>query len=84
MARMKNHYGRMPLCGMISGYNDVEPAEVDFTPILMRRIGIQGFIVLDFAARFAEGSAQLARWILRGGSGCLNTERASISGALRV
>jgi NADPH-dependent curcumin reductase CurA len=65
MLRM-NLYGRMPLCGMISGYNAAEPAKVDFTPILMRRIGIQGFIVLDFAAKFAEGSAQLARWVLEG------------------
>ena len=50
MPRM-NLYGRMPLCGMISGYNAVEPVKADFTPILMRRIGIQGFIVLDFAAK---------------------------------
>ena len=65
MARM-NLYGRMPLCGMISGYNAAAPVKADFTPILMRRIGIQGFIVLDFAAKFAEASTQLARWVLEG------------------
>jgi NADPH-dependent curcumin reductase CurA len=65
MPRM-NLYGRMPLCGMISGYNATEPYKVDFTPILMRRIGIQGFIVIDFAAKYAEGAAQLAQWVMEG------------------
>ena len=65
MPRM-NLYGRMPLCGMISGYNAVEPVKADFTPILMRRIGIQGFIVLDFAAKYGEGAAQLAQWVAEG------------------
>lgn len=65
MSRM-NLYGRMPLCGMISGYNTAEPAKGDFTPIMMRRIGIQGFIVLDYAARYAEGASQLAQWVLEG------------------
>ena len=32
----------------------------------MRRIGVQGFIVLDFAAKFAEGTSQLAQWVLEG------------------
>jgi NADPH-dependent curcumin reductase CurA len=43
-----------------------EPAKADFTPILMHRIGIQGFIVLDFAAKFAEGTSQLAQWVMQG------------------
>ena len=65
MTRMNLH-GRMPLCGMISGYNAAQPAKADFTPILMRRIVIQGFIVLDYAAKFGEAAAQLAQWVLEG------------------
>ena len=65
MPRM-NLWGRMPLCGMISTYNATEPVKADFTPILMRRIGIQGFIVIDFAAKYGEGAAQLAQWVLEG------------------
>jgi NADPH-dependent curcumin reductase CurA len=65
MARM-NLYSRMPLCGLISDYNAAKPAKVEFEPILMRRIGIQGFISFDFAAKFAEGSAQLIQWVLDG------------------
>ena len=65
MARM-NLYGRMPLCGLISDYNNAEAAKADFSPILMRRIGIQGFIITDFAGRYAEGATQLAQWIAEG------------------
>ena len=66
MARM-NLFGRMPLCGMISGYNTGDPAmRADFSPILMRRIEVRGFIVIDFMEKFAEGAMQLATWVAEG------------------
>lgn len=65
MARM-NLFGRMPLCGMISGYNSGEPMRADFAPILMRRIEVRGFIVSDFMDRFTEATTQLATWYLEG------------------
>ena len=65
MARM-NLFSRMPLCGMISGYNTGEPMRADFSPILMRRITVRGFIVIDFMAKFAEGTMQLAQWVAEG------------------
>jgi NADPH-dependent curcumin reductase CurA len=65
MPRM-NLFGRMPLCGMISGYNSGEPMRADFAPILMRRIEVRGFIVSDFMDRFTEATTQLATWYLEG------------------
>ena len=65
MARM-NLFSRMPLCGMISGYNSGEPMRADYSPILMRRIEIRGFIVIDFMEKFAEGAMQLAQWVVEG------------------
>lgn len=65
MPRM-NLFGRMPLCGMISGYNSGEPMRADFSPILMRRIEVRGFIVSDFMDRFTEATTQLATWYLEG------------------
>lgn len=65
MARM-NLFSRMPLCGMISGYNTGEPMRGDFSPILMRRIEVRGFIVIDFMDKFAEGAMQLAQWVVEG------------------
>lgn len=65
MERM-NLFSRMPLCGMISGYNSGEPMRADYSPILMRRIEIRGFIVIDFMEKFAEGTMQLAQWVIEG------------------
>lgn len=61
MAAM-NQNGRVVLCGMISGYNSGEPMRGRFDLILTKRLHVQGFIVLDFLPRFAEGIAQLAQW----------------------
>lgn len=65
MARM-NLFSRMPLCGLISGYNSSEPMPVDFSTILIKRISVRGFIVLDFADRFTEGTNQLIQWVSQG------------------
>ncbi|HAN29715.1 MAG TPA: NADP-dependent oxidoreductase, partial [Haliea salexigens] len=65
MARM-NLFGRMPLCGMISGYNSGEPMRADFSSILMRRIEVRGFIVSDFMDRFPAATQELATWYLEG------------------
>jgi hypothetical protein len=59
--------GRMLLCGLISGYNGGTAGFGDFSPILMRRLSVRGFIVSDFAARWEEATSQLIRWV-RGGT----------------
>ena len=67
LARM-NNFGRVALCGMISTYNDTEPVPgpADFGRILMRRILIKGFIVIDYIPRSAEAFAELAPWVISG------------------
>ncbi len=67
VSRMKL-FGRMPLCGMISGYNatDAQEEAGRWTLILMRRLTVRGFIVTDFAPRFPEAFGQLAQWMLEG------------------
>jgi NADPH-dependent curcumin reductase len=61
-------FGRMPLCGLISGYNATDAAEPPgfWTQLLMRRLTVRGFIVTDFAPRFAESGMALAGWMLEG------------------
>lgn len=63
-----NTFGRMPLCGMISGYNREEPmpGPSDFGRVLMRRLLIKGFIVIDYFPRAAGGFAELAGWLMDG------------------
>ena len=67
LKRMKL-FGRIALCGMISSYNATDTAEPPgfWTMILMRRLTIRGFIVTDFAARFAESGAALLGWMMEG------------------
>lgn len=67
LTRMKL-FGRVPLCGMISSYNDTTPSEPPgiWTMMLMRRLTVRGFIVTDFAPRFGEAARDLAGWIVSG------------------
>lgn len=63
-----NHFARMPLCGLISTYNTVDPhtGPKNFVNFLMRRTRVQGFLILDYMDRFPEGQAKLAEWIASG------------------
>jgi NADPH-dependent curcumin reductase CurA len=65
MQRM-NLFSRLVLCGLISGYNEGEEAPGDFTLVLMKRMTVRGFIILDYAARFGEGVMQLMTWVMEG------------------
>ena len=63
-----NTFGRMPVCGLISGYNrdGPEPGPSDFARVLMRRLTIKGFIIIDYFPRAAEGFADLGTWVSEG------------------
>jgi NADPH-dependent curcumin reductase CurA len=63
-----NDFGRIVACGMISRYNDAEPAPgpKHITNVVTRRLRMQGFIVIDFLARFAEAAIQLGVWAAEG------------------
>lgn len=66
VARM-NTFSRMPLCGLISGYNAERVAgPEDFGRILMKRVLVRGFIVIDYLPRAAEAMAELIPWVLEG------------------
>lgn len=63
-----NLYGRMVLCGLISGYNEKSDAKfrLNVARALMKRLTIQGFIVMDFAEKNLEATTKLAMWIVQG------------------
>ena len=63
-----NNFGRMPLCGMISTYNDNDrpSGPTDFVRVLMHRLTIRGFIITDFLPRAGEAMAELIPWVMEG------------------
>ncbi|MCJ2112186.1 NADP-dependent oxidoreductase [Methylobacterium sp. E-025] len=67
-----NDFARMPVCGLIAGYNATElPPGPDRSPLLMRavltkRLRIQGFIVWDFASQIDAFEREVGGWIADG------------------
>jgi NADPH-dependent curcumin reductase len=61
-----NLFGRVVLCGLISGYTKEDPGLVSLGLILVKRLKVQGFIILDFASRFMEAATQLGKWKMFG------------------
>ena len=62
-----NIRARVPLCGLISGYNEGEtPGPRAFGRILSNRVLIQGFIVLDHFGQAQEVAGILGGWMAEG------------------
>jgi hypothetical protein len=59
---------RVVLCGGISRYNekDLPPGPRNYMQLVIQRGRMEGFIVIDYAARFGEGVAKLREWVESG------------------
>ena len=66
--RLINHGARISVCGQISMYNLEKPDEgMRPQPLLLTNSAkMQGFIVSDFSADFAQGREQLTQWFSEG------------------
>ncbi len=61
-----NLHGRVVVCGLISGYTREDPGLESFATVVVKRLRVQGFIVLDYASRFMEAATQLGQWKMFG------------------
>jgi NADPH-dependent curcumin reductase CurA len=61
-------HGRVVLCGAISSYNDagLPPGPSNYINLLIRRGRMEGFIILDYAERFAEAQSDILTWVVEG------------------
>lgn len=59
-----NNFARIPLCGLISEYNEPEPpAGPNLTPILTKRVKVQGFIVRDHFDKLGDFIEDVGGWL---------------------
>lgn len=63
-----NLKGRVVCCGAVSQYDSAAPAGPRNVPgmIVVKRLRMEGFIVMDFAAEDAKAEADLKRWVAEG------------------
>ena len=61
-----NLHGRVVICGLISGYTKQDPGLASFAQVLIKRLRVEGFIILDYGSRFMEAGQKLAMWKMAG------------------
>ena len=63
-----NLNGRISTCGLISQYNAIEEVSgpKNYSMILMQRLKVQGFIILDYVDRYPEAIAAVSKWMAEG------------------
>ncbi len=60
------HGARIVLCGAVSQYNDTPRGPSNYMQLLVARASMTGFVIFDYAERYPEGIAQLAKWLHSG------------------
>jgi NADPH-dependent curcumin reductase len=69
---LMNKFARIPVCGLIAHYNDQKlPPGPNRVPLLMRtilvqRLTVSGFIVLDYASQFPDFIGDMTAWLREG------------------
>ena len=72
MFPLLNKFARIPVCGLIAHYNDIELRQgIDRLPILMRsilsnRLTLRGYIVHDFADQQQDFLRDVSGWLKAG------------------
>jgi NADPH-dependent curcumin reductase CurA len=64
---LMNKFGRIPVCGLISMYNDWSSTGPKmYRNILMKTLTVTGFLVSDYAEQFGECLESLSQWVAEG------------------
>ncbi len=65
--RHANTFARMPICGMISAYNEIgDPGIKGVQTVLSKRITMTGFIIYDHVHKLANYQARVGPWLASG------------------
>ncbi len=70
---------RVVICGAVSQYNATEAPRgpANYMQLLVARASMTGFVIFDYADRYAEGVTQLAQWL---GGGQLQSREDVVQG----
>ena len=63
-----NFKARVIICGAISQYNNKEAVKgpANYLSLLVNRARMEGFVVMDYADRYAVAGQEMAGWLLKG------------------
>lgn len=63
-----NLRARVVICGQIHHYNQAKPEQGPrhLFHLVIKRARVEGFLVFDYAERYAEGLTQMAQWLREG------------------
>ncbi len=63
-----NFKARVIICGAISQYNNKEAVKgpANYLSLLVNRARMEGFVVMDYADRYAATGQEMAGWLLKG------------------
>jgi len=67
LARLRLN-ARVVICGAISQYNNTGPVKgpENYLSLLINRATMQGFIVFDFATKYAQAAREMSQWMADG------------------
>lgn len=72
---------RVVICGAISQYNNTTPVKgpSNYLSLLVRRARMEGFVVFDYAKRYAQAAQEIAGWI---GDGRIKVKEHVVKGTV--
>ncbi|OEJ48676.1 NADP-dependent oxidoreductase [Streptomyces agglomeratus] len=80
LTRLAMH-ARVVICGAISQYNNATPVKgpSNYMSLLVHRARMEGFVVFDYAKRYAQAAQEIAGWI---GEGRLKVKEHVVKGTV--
>ncbi len=80
LTRLAMH-ARVVVCGAISQYNNTTPVQgpPNYLSLLVRRARMEGFVVFDYAKRYAQATQEIAGWI---GAGHIKVKEHVVRGSV--
>ncbi|MGW7525962.1 NADP-dependent oxidoreductase [Streptomyces sp. NPDC054783] len=80
LTRLAMH-ARVVICGAISQYNNATPVKgpSNYLSLLVRRARMEGFVVFDYAKRYAQAAQEISAWI---GAGRIKVKEQVVRGSV--